>query len=70
MFVFPGNMGLCFTDDVPISVNPGLSSAAGTGLFHLTFVLEISVIVCFDLLASTKPDFNKIFFENKSESEL
>lgn len=37
MFVYPGNVRLCIADDVPISVNPGLSSVPGTRLFHLTF---------------------------------
>lgn len=54
MFVYPGNVRLCVTDDVPISVNPGLSSVPGTGLFHLTYILKISVVVCFDLLSDDK----------------
>lgn len=45
MFVYPGNVRLCITDDVPISVNLGLPSVPGTGLFHFTYVLEMSIVV-------------------------
>lgn len=44
MFVYPGNVRLCITDDVPISVNLGLLSVPGTGLFHFTYVLEMSIV--------------------------
>lgn len=29
MFIHPGNVKLCITEEVPISVNPALSSVAG-----------------------------------------
>lgn len=54
MFIHPGNVKLCITEEVPVSVNPALSSVPGTGLFHLTHVLKMSVVVCFDLLSDYK----------------
>lgn len=61
MFVYPGNVRLCITDDVPIPVNPGLSSVPGTGLFHPTYILKISVVECFDLLSDDKSRLQQNF---------